>query len=55
MISIITGDVDSWYRRLLDKGLRIEKAPHRLDQFGIYTFFIEDPNGYVIEFQQFDS
>ena len=55
MISIVTDDVDAWYRRLLAQGLAIAKPPHRLEQFGIYTFFIEDPNGYVIEFQQFDA
>lgn len=55
MISIVTDDVDAWYRRLLDKGLVIDKPPHRLEQFAIYSFFVSDPNGYVIEFQQFDS
>ncbi|MCP4335136.1 MAG: VOC family protein [Gammaproteobacteria bacterium] len=55
MISIVTNDVDAWYRRLLDKGVEIAQPPHRLERFGIYTFFITDPNGYVIEFQQFDS
>ncbi len=54
MISIITDDVDAWYQRLVDKGLKVD-PPHRLEQFGIYTFFTEDPNGYQIEFQQFDS
>lgn len=54
MISIITDDVDAWYQRLVDKGLTVE-PPHRLERFGIYTFFIKDPNGYQIEFQQFDA
>lgn len=54
MISLVTDDVDGWYARLIAAGLSIDKAPHRLDQFGIYTFFIQDPNGYRIEFQQFD-
>ncbi|MDH3221460.1 MAG: VOC family protein [Gammaproteobacteria bacterium] len=53
MISIVTGDVDAWYRRLLGKGLAIDRPPQRLEQFGIYTFFVSDPNGYRIEFQQF--
>ena len=53
MISIVTDDVDAWYQRLLDKGLVI-KPPHRLEQFGITSIFVEDPNGYRIEFQQFD-
>jgi len=53
MISLVTDDVEAWYRRLVDRGVAIEKPPHRLEQFGIYTFFVADPNGYVIEFQQF--
>lgn len=55
MISIVTEDVDDWYRRLVDRGLTIEHPPRRLEQFGIYSFFVRDPNGYVIEFQSFDS
>ena len=55
MISLVTDDVDAWYRRLVDCGLDIENPPHRLERFGIYTFFVTDPNGYIIEFQQFES
>jgi predicted enzyme related to lactoylglutathione lyase len=54
MISIVTDDVDAWYRRLIDNGLEIDQPPQRLERFGIYSFFVKDPNGYVIEFQQFD-
>jgi len=53
MISIISDDVDAWYQRLADIGLSVDQPPHRLEQFGIYTFRVEDPNGYLIEFQQF--
>ena len=55
MISLVTDDVDGWYRHLVERGVEIDQAPHRLEQFGIYTFFVRDPNGYVLEFQQFDS
>ena len=54
MISIITDDVDRWYLKLKESGLAIDQPPHHLEEFGIYTFFVKDPNGYVIEFQQFD-
>jgi predicted enzyme related to lactoylglutathione lyase len=54
MISIVTDDVDAWYQRLRGKGVAVDNPPRRLEQFAIYTFFIRDPNGYVIEFQQFD-
>ena len=53
MISIVVDDVDSSYLQLLDRGVEIAEPPHRLEQFGIYTLFVTDPNGYVIEFQQF--
>jgi predicted enzyme related to lactoylglutathione lyase len=55
MISIVTEDVDAWYRRLVDRGVTIAEPPQRFEGFGIYTFFVTDPNGYVIEFQQFDN
>ena len=54
MISIVTDDVDAWYRRLVESGAEVEGPPHRLEQFAIYTFFARDPEGYRIEFQQFD-
>ena len=54
MISIVTDDVDAWYRRLIDNGADIEQPPRRLPRFAIYSFFVTDPNGYVIEFQQFE-
>lgn len=55
MISIVSGDVDACYRRLRGNGLDIQQAPRRFERFGIYSFFVSDPNGYVIEFQQFDA
>ena len=54
MISLVTCDVDACYRRLLDAGVEIAQPPHRLEQFRIYTFFVTDPDGYRVEFQQFD-
>jgi predicted enzyme related to lactoylglutathione lyase len=53
MITLVTNDVDGWFDRLTKKGIVINRAPHKLEQFNIYTFFLEDPNGYVIEIQQF--
>ena len=53
MVSLVTDDVDGWYSELTRAGVKT-KPPHRLEQFGIYTFFAKDPSGYIIEFQQFD-
>jgi catechol 2,3-dioxygenase-like lactoylglutathione lyase family enzyme len=54
MISIVTSDVDVWYQRPLAHGLELE-PPQRLEAFGIYSMLVHDPNGYAIEFQQFDE
>ena len=55
MITLVTDDVDGWYETLKTRGAPLTGKPHRLDQFGIYTFFLKDPNGYVIEVQAFDT
>ncbi len=53
MITLVTDAVDTWYKRLEQAGARLRGPPERLEAFGIYGFFAEDPNGYVIEFQKF--
>jgi len=53
MITIVTNDVDGWFAQLTKKGVVANTPPHVLEKFNIYTFFLEDPNGYVIEIQQF--
>ena len=53
MITLVTDQVDEWYSQLIGKGVVIDSAPHVLEKFNIYTFFLKDPNGYIIEIQQF--
>ncbi len=53
MISFVTDDVDDWYERFVSAGVPTRGKPEMLPAFNIYAFFAEDPNGYVIEFQQF--
>lgn len=53
MITLLSEDVDGWYDRLKSRGARLRGAPEELRAFGIYSFFCEDPNGYVIEIQKF--
>ncbi len=53
MISLVTDEVDAWYERLTAAGVKTRGRPRTLEAFNIYCFFAEDPNGYVIEFQQF--
>lgn len=53
MITLVSNEVDEWYAQLMNKGVTIHKPPQVVEKFNIYSFFVEDPNGYVIEIQQF--
>lgn len=53
MITLLTEDVDGWYQKVTAAGGRVKGPPERMERFGIYSFFVEDPNGYVIEVQTF--
>lgn len=53
MVTLLTEDVDGWYQKVLGAGGRVKGPPERMERFGIYSFFVEDPNGYVIEIQTF--
>ncbi|PSL18362.1 VOC family protein [Shimia abyssi] len=56
MITLLVEDrdaVDVWFERVHATGAKVRGAPEVLERFGIYSFFCEDPNGYVIEVQTF--
>ncbi len=55
MITFVTDDVDDWYADLKEKSVDLLGRPRRLEEFGIYSFFCRDPNGYVVEIQSFDN
>ncbi len=49
--TFLTPDVDGWYEYLRSRGAT-PLGPPKLGQ-SAYTFFIQDPNGYLLEFQKF--
>ncbi len=53
IITLVTAEVDEWYYYLLDKGLAFEKPPALYPAYNIYHCFLRDPNGYLLEIQQF--
>ena len=53
IFTIVTPDVDQWYRDLVSKGIQFQKPPAVNPKFKIYHFFLHDPNGYLIEIQKF--
>lgn len=53
IFTLVTEDVDGWYERLKERGVRFEKAPEINPRYHIYHCFLRDPNGYLIEIQRF--
>lgn len=53
MVSIVTDDVEAWYRRLRGAtGVKFLKDIHDSSAIPIRTFLVEDPGGYALEFFQ---
>jgi catechol 2,3-dioxygenase-like lactoylglutathione lyase family enzyme len=56
MLSMVTGDVDAWYERLVAAKVRILKelpppgSDSDPDRAPVRGFIVEDPGGYTIEF-----
>ena len=53
IFTFVTQDVDAWYERITGHGVACEAAPSVSEQYGIYHFFVRDPNGYLLEVQRF--
>lgn len=53
IFTLVTPAVDEWYSYLQTRGVETDKAPAINTKYNIYHFFLRDPNGYLIEIQQF--
>lgn len=53
IVTLVSQEVDAWYEYLLNKGVEIEKPPGLNPNYDIYHFFVRDPNGYLVEVQNF--
>ncbi|MBS1249427.1 MAG: hypothetical protein MAG431_01007 [Chloroflexi bacterium] len=53
IFTFVTPEVDSWYEHLIEQGVEIETPPAENPEYGIYHFFLRDPNGYLLEVQRF--
>jgi catechol 2,3-dioxygenase-like lactoylglutathione lyase family enzyme len=53
IITLVTRQVDGWYEKLKEQGVLFEKSPVLNAEYHIYHCFLRDPNGYLIEIQQF--
>ena len=53
ILTIVTHSVDEWHRYLAEHGVLLEKSPAVNSEYGIYHFFLRDPDGNLLEVQQF--
>jgi catechol 2,3-dioxygenase-like lactoylglutathione lyase family enzyme len=52
-ITLVTSEVNAWHHFLGAKGITFEKPPTRNPTYNIYHCFLRDPNGYLLEIQEF--
>ena len=55
ILTLITEDVDGWYRRLVEQEVIFEKTPVYNPDYDIYHCFLRDPSDYLIEIQRFEN
>lgn len=55
VLTIVSPDVDGWYEYLTAKGVIYEAPPSYSEEFKVYSSFLRDPNGYLLEIQEFRS
>jgi len=53
ILTLVRDDVDEMYQRFIGLGLVTDGAPRWNARFGIYHFFVQDPDGYRVEIQRF--
>ncbi|MCZ4279941.1 VOC family protein [Kiloniella laminariae] len=54
-ITLVSDDVEGWYRFLTAKGVNYVKPPSHSEQFGVFSSLFISPDGYRIEIQHFNK
>ncbi len=55
IFTLVTDQVDEWYQFLVDQNIHIDDSPTVNTKYNIYHMFLRDPNGYLLEIQEFLS
>jgi catechol 2,3-dioxygenase-like lactoylglutathione lyase family enzyme len=53
ILTLVVPSVDEWYRYLQEQNIQLDKAPTTNLEYRIYHCLLRDPNGYLLEIQQF--
>ena len=52
-ITLVTSNVDKWYAYLVSRGVELHEPPKYNQKFQIYHFYFRDPDGNLLEIQEF--
>jgi catechol 2,3-dioxygenase-like lactoylglutathione lyase family enzyme len=55
IVTLVSPAVDAWHDRLAGAGVEVEAAPSFSEQYRIYHAFYRDPDGHLVEIQEFDD
>ncbi len=55
ILTLVSDDVDGWFEKLKDRGIKIVSPPKFNPKYQIYHFFLVDPDGYWVEIQRFEE
>ncbi len=55
ILTFVTDKVDQVYEKFKHSDAKVQSEPTLNDNFGIYHFFAQDPQGYTVEIQSFDK
>ncbi len=53
IVTLVSPDVDEWHERLAAAGVPCEKPPTLNEEYRVYHCFFRDPDGYLVEIQEF--
>jgi catechol 2,3-dioxygenase-like lactoylglutathione lyase family enzyme len=53
LLTLVTDDVDGQHQSLIGAGAVCEKPPQHNKKYAVYHAFYRDPDGYLVEIQQF--
>lgn len=53
IFTLVTDSVDEWSTKLISKNVQLEKGPLLNERYNIYHIFFRDPDGHLLEIQQF--
>jgi len=53
IVTVVSPDVDEWHARLTGYEVPVEEEPQLFEAYKVYHAFYRDPDGYLIEIQEF--